>query len=376
MTSGTQRLRWPSWQITTIGACATLAAIGLGWLVSGAPGSGTDYYFTFRPTALHWLDGSTRLFDAVSTGFYDPPWTIVPISLFAVLPYQIGLVLLLAVSLLIIGGAVFVFSSANQARPIALAFALFNLHMFDLLFRGQLSSFEVAGIALSWVAYRKKNPWLMGLAYFTLMLIPPNTIPIAVYMVWITRRDWSRKAWATSFIIPIGVVLASLIFFGWWPSRWLANNGAVPQQIFFLTTIWRMAGQLGLPIIIPIGITAGAIALAVWAWRRAGSRGGQESDLARLMLLIAVTLMITPYSLGYRLVPLLACVMPYLARWRRDVLIGLYALTFLPLARIFVGRDNSWIDILFVAAVFLATALYVGKSRTETASPQGVLANG
>jgi hypothetical protein len=206
----------------------------------------------------------------------------------------------------------------------------------------------------------------MGVAYCLLMLIPPNTIPAAIFLAWLSWRDWPRRQWALSLALPAGAMSASLVVFGWWPSRWLVNLSAQPVQPFFLTTIWRMADQLALPSSVAWAGVVIVIVVTTWAWRRAGP----ETDLARLMLLISATLVITPYALGYRLAPLVACVMPYLSRWRRDVLAGLYLLTFLPLLRLLIGRDNSWIDLAFVAAVFIASVICAAWPRSQAEAHQ------
>jgi hypothetical protein len=369
----------PGWQKGLLALCLALIAFGIGWWLAGLPGSGTDYYFTFRPMALDWLAGRTRINDgpAGGGGFYHSPWSIAVIALFAVWDFRFGLALMSALTLLMLAASVWWFSAqgygvpgsgasssgaVSHGRPLALAFALFNLHTMELIFRGQLSGFEVFGVALGWLAYRRMQPWLMGAGYVLMSLVPPNSIPVALFFIWLTWRSWPRRDWLTSLVLPMGVVLSSFVIFGWWPERWLTNLRVQPAPPHFQVTLWRMAVQLDLPLVIPLLLCFVAVAAMVRAWRRTAGRDAAQTDLARLMLVIATTFMVTPYSMGYRLVPLLACVMPYLSRWRLDVLIGLYLLTFIPLSRIFIGQDNAWIDMIFVTAVFIATIFYTGRA--------------
>jgi Glycosyltransferase family 87 len=349
----------PPWQIVALSAGALLIVLGLAWWLTGLPGSGTDYYFTFRPLALSWLAGATRLYDGpLAQGFLHPPWTLAVAGLFAAWPYRIGLVMLTAVSLLMLAAGAWEFSQPGHGRPLALAFALFNLHTFDLLYRGQLSGMEVGGLALGWLAYRRQAPWLMGLAYGLMMIVPPNTIPAALFLAYLSWHGWPGRKVALSLVLPAAIGLASFVVFGMWPLRWLASAQANPLQPYFLTTLWRAAEQLALPLLIPWAVVALVVGLTIWAGWRAGRQGGEAADLTRLMLIVSATLVITPYSLSYRLVLLVACVLPFLSRWRLDVLLGLYALTFLPLLRLIVGRDNAWIDFGFVIVTFAAVVIY------------------
>jgi glycosyl transferase family 87 len=336
------------------------------WLLASYWPDAVDYHYTFYPVSKLWLAGKTPLYDQASAGFFHPPWVIWVYSLFALWPYDVGRALLWVASVAMLVMGILVFNSRKRIRPWLLVVALVNFHTFDLLYRGQIEAFTVLGVVLAWQAYKHRRPVLLGLGYVLLAMTPPNSIPVALFFVWLTWSEWARREWGISLIPPFLMMAISLILHGLWPLRWFSFMVTTTQPLnsgpgWWMVTIWRAASQLNVSMVIPWFIVLITLAVVIWAWQQSGDHTQSQQHLDQMLLVISATFVITSYSLSYRLMLLVAVVIPCLASWRPDVAGGLYILTLLPLLRIVVGTENSWIDIGFVIAVFVAVVVYVTR---------------
>jgi hypothetical protein len=330
-----KRIRW--WAVGLYLLAAALLVV-LVWAAGQRyPRSGVDYYFSLYPETRSWLDGE---FNPRDTEFFHPPWAIWSLVPFVVLPYPVGLALLRATSILMLLAGVWAFAESRRQWLWGAVLALFNLHAVDLLFRGQMTAFDALGAGLGWYATRRRNPWLMGTSYVLLSLNPPNTIPFALIMLWHTWHKWERREFVHSLVIPLIVGASSFLVFLLWPLDWAINFAhrslPGPAGADWFTTIWRAAEQLALPSILPWGIVAVVLGVTIWAWRRlAGDATWPEEQRlkAYLMLSTAATFVITPWAASYRYVLLYAMIVPLLVEWSLVVVLGLHALTYLPLLR-------------------------------------------
>jgi hypothetical protein len=368
-----QQAAW--WQITLIALLAVGILIASVWLLATYWPAGTDYYNQYYPVSHKWLRGETQLYDEQAEGFYQPPWVIWLILPFTIWPFEIGRALLWIASIAIIAVGVFVFSPPGRHRPWALAFAIFNLFTFDLQFRSQIDALALLGIILGWIAVGKGKPWLLALAYISMAIKVPNTIPTALFFLWLTLKHWRLRDVAVSLILPAMMVLSTFLVFPGWVPRWREFMQLTPPLFFWRTTIWRIADFFSLPRIVPWVFVALTLSVSVWAWIRAGEIGHVRlsSDvrdrvtLARLMIVMTCTFVVTPYALSYHFILLLAVVLPVLAGWRMSIAVGLYLLTYSPLVRVFLEQRYAWIDTAFVLALFVATIAYVfSESQKDT----------
>lgn len=353
-TTGNWLTARPLWQTGLIGLGGLAGLAGLVWLLARYWPGGVDYYFYFYPISHKWLGGRTQLFDQESIGYFHPPWTLWMTLLFTLWPYEIGRALLWLASVAFIIGGVIVFSRPGWGRPLALAAALFNLHTFDLLYRGQIDAFNVLGVTLGWLALGRRDPWLMGLAYIALMMKPPNGLAAGAWLLMLSILYWQRRKLGISLSLPFTLALATLVVFPGWPLRWPDALRQSPPVPIWETSIWHILDLFDLPAVIGWVICGLALAVTFWAWRRLDLVPEWERNLARLMLVVAVTFVVTPYTLSYHYVLLIGVVIPYLSRYRLAAVITLYMLTFLPVLRAFIGATNAWIDYFFVLAVFAA----------------------
>lgn len=358
-----RRAKW--WQIALIALAGIIGLIVCTWLLATYWPGGVDYYSQYYPISNKWIRGETQIYDEQSGGYYQAPWVIYLLLPFALWPYAIGRALLWIASVTIIAAGVFVFSEPGHHRPWVLAFAIFNLFTFDLQYRSQIDALAALGFILGWIAISKNKPWLLAVAYISLTIKVPNTIPAALFFLWFSLKHWPRRDVVTSLMLPVVMVLSSFLIFPGWVPRWRESMLGNPPLIMWQTTIWRISDVLDLPRLVPWLFAILAIAVSILAWIRAGDERGQsppdlsQVTLSRFMIVIACTFVVTPYSLSYHFVPLLAVVTPILAGWRMSVVVGLYLLTYMPITRAFLGETYSWLDMIFVLAVFMATIAYI-----------------
>lgn len=349
-------------------------ALFAAWLAGRTWPDGADYHYHFYPAARLWLEGGTHLYDegmlAAGVWINHPPWTVWLSALFAMWPYDLGRGWLFIISVASLAFAALTFGH-GKSKPWALAFALFNLHTFDLLFRGQLDAFSVLGATLGWLALRRTQPWLMAGAFIALMIKPPNTIPVAFFFLWAACRTWTLRQVAISLAPPTAMALLTLIIFPGWPGRWLAHMSSSPPPLqTWLTTTSHMQDQLGLPSWLPFLIAVCVVAIAVVAWREAGKKPDQVRTLDRMLIVLASTFLITPYALSYHYVVLTAVALPVVLSRHTGAGVVLYLLTFLPVLRVWVGAEYAWVDLLFAAAVFGGVIMRAFACMPSAHAPQ------
>jgi hypothetical protein len=278
-----------------------------------------------------------------------------------------GLALLRITSLLALAMCAWVFTRPGKQRFWGIVLAIINLHTWDLIHRGQILAVDGLGAAFGWLAVRNDSPWLMGMSYVLLSINPPYTLPFALVLLLYTWHKWPRRAFWYSLVIPGAVGITSFFVFSLWPLRWFTKFSGNPEiggaGAPFLTTIWRAAQKLGISPVFPYIIVIIVAGITVWAWRRVNATRAERSDHEQLFAYLALAttafFIITPYAFSYRYVLLYAMVVPWLVGWRLDVVLGIYLLTLLPVARVYVGIENSWIDIAYPIAIFAATVLHL-----------------
>lgn len=334
---------------------------------------GVDFFRSFYPVVGDYLSGATQLYDANNRGVFHPPWVVWMLIPFGLLPYTIGEALLRTLSVLGILAAVWVYTRDRREFLLGAVFALFNLHTFDLLYRGQITGFNALGAALVLPALTMRSPWLMGLGYLCLTVSLPNPIPFALVFLIASFKQWEIRTFLKSLIIPGVVFVLSLIIDGLWMFRWV-NNMMVrtPQEedgTDFFTTIWRMANVLELPAAVPIAITVVVLAVTLFVWLRVLRTEEGDHVLPGAMLWTAAIFIVTPWTLSYRYLLIYAVITPWLLRWRLAAALVLHALTFLPVLRLAIGRENAWIDIAYAVTAWLLVIMAVLPRRERDPTP-------
>ena len=173
------------------------------------PGA-VDWDATFLPAILTILQAGNPY---SVPGFYNPPWALLPLIPFALLPYDLGRIALLLISL-----CAFAFTLYRLgAKPIPLALILLTPFALDSLFWGNLEWITLLGLTL--------NP-IYGL--ILLAIKPQMTIGVILFVL---VESYIRSGFWNGFVKTIApvtfVFIISIILFGWFPLRWLDYHSEI-----------------------------------------------------------------------------------------------------------------------------------------------------
>jgi hypothetical protein len=319
---------------------------------------GVDYYFFFQPALRDWVAGNSIFNERYE--FYNAPWVL--IFLRALMPLgDLGseaALELLTFAVILQGWRLFGKSYSGYVQAWSLAIILFNLYYVDLLLRGQLDGFVLAGLLLMYLGLRDERPYLLGLGWALAVVRPSSIILVGLYSIWLA---YQRGYLAKALLIPSATFALSLPLFGWtWYADWLhfLLRKNERQPVDWLVTWWRIAQYYDWPARIPTCISLLLLAVTGWAlWR-------YRPDLKTAFgFLSAASLVVTPYALSYHFSILLVLFIPLLLQWRLWLALPLYLGTLLPLLRVPWGADTAWIDILFPLGVWALFLVYFWQNN-------------
>jgi hypothetical protein len=319
---------------------------------------GVDFYYQFWPIPRRWLLEGQPLYTS-RAGFYNPPWTVLLLLPFSLLPIQWGMVALTFFSLGVLLWTVRVFSVTRTVSLLLVLAAVCNLHTFDLLVRGQIDAFVLLGVALGFWAVEKHKPWRLSMALVLLTVKPVNVALPALVILWPILR-WTARDLVKVATLPLLAFISSFPLFGWdWPARWWASYQAFPPRQAWVSTLWRALESLHLPLWPGAVLSLFALGFLVWIARRVGSN---RQSVATAQ---ATNLAITPYSLSYHYVLIMGISLPEISATSRVAVLALWILTFLPLARVWIPATYWWLDILFPIAAWVTLVASSVWSRAD-----------
>ncbi len=313
---------------------------------------GPDYYYTQRPIAERFLRGQTRLYDGYSYGLYNAPWSIILIIPLTFLSVPLGQAVLTVMSLLGIILAVHAVREKERLPVVFVVLAIINLHTFDLVIRGNLDAFMLAGVGLSWVAFQRQNPWLLSLGFWLMSIKPVNSALAGLLFLFAMRR-WPFKDWLkASSLLLISFGISLFVNGPDWPLRYVNSYKADPPYTSLVVTVWRAAGALHLPTALIAALCGIALAMLGYAVWKVGL------TQLTLSLALATNLIVTPYALGYHYILLIPAFL-YVARRNRAWALLAYTATWTPLLRLRFGFSITWIDLAY-PLILLAALWWVG----------------
>lgn len=321
---------------------------------------GADYYYVFRPTVEAFLRGDSRLYDELSHGFYNTPWTIFPLIPIAILPLRYGQALLIIPQILALLFVIDLFmeKSEDPLNLLIVGLALANIHTFGLVVSGNIDGFLALGLGLGWIGAKKRKPWLLGWGLWLLSMKPINVlfvIFVLFKMVW----DWSVKDKIIAVSPLVVTVTASFPIFGLrWPLRYVQAMAEHPPNIKPQTSLWRLFSHFGVERGIALGLFFVVSTLFLITIIRK-----KQIDKLTLIMAISTNLVFSPYTLGNHYV-LLAPAFAVLAQTRTWML-GLWLLTFTPLVRLVWGFKVSWVDIVYPLAIMICSGYLILKDQGE-----------
>lgn len=164
---------------------------------------GVDWWLYFQPAALRMLHG----FSPYSiTGYYNPPWTLIPLAPFAILPLNISIPLMFTFNL---AAYVYIAMRLGMNRIAMLPFVVFGGVLMNS-FMGNIDGLILLGLLCP--------PWL---TLIILMSKPQIGIPILLFLVGIVLfssddlQDKARRLFRLLF--PLAFIgLVSIAIYGNW----------------------------------------------------------------------------------------------------------------------------------------------------------------
>lgn len=328
--------------------------------------TGADWHFTFYPATKAWLGGQP-IYSAPAYGLFHAPWTVLWLTPLVWLGERAGEAALVLITILgiIAGWRYFARPLVGLARPISLALCLVNLHIFDLIIRGQVDVLCIFGLVLLYIGLKRDHASLVAAGW--LMSIRPTEVALLLIfsLWWVYKHGY---LWPALRLTGVGIIASLLIFGPTWPIRYyIAIRFLNPPMTSWLTTLWHAADTLHLSILWPTLIALLVAVTTLWVvWR-------YRPDLQMATaFLVAGSLIAMPYVLSYHYVALLIVAIPLLLKWRIWLALPLYALTLTPLLRIPLGVEFSWVDMCLPLTIW-SLLLYRIWSERRTNMAQETL---
>ena len=188
-----------------------------------------DWNISYRIAALKALSGQSPY--GVEP-FFNPPWVLIPLIPFAVLPYRLGVAALFTANLF-----VFVYlGKLMGARPAAFVAFLCSFPVVFCLLFGQIDGLVLLGLFL---------PRPLGLIF----LLAKPQIGAAVAVFWFIEA-WRAGGWkqAVRTFIPVtAAFLLSFLLYGFWP---VTSNPGSLVNLGHNTSVWPLSLAIGFPLLI------------------------------------------------------------------------------------------------------------------------------
>jgi hypothetical protein len=154
-----------------------------------------DWHGTYRQAAIHLLQGESPY---LTRTLYNPPWLLLPLLPFAMLPERIGSAAWFASNVLLLGYLAY----RMGAKPSAMLAFLFSYPAYRCLLHGQVDGLATIGILL---------PPQIGL--FFILTKPQIGIGIALYwLIEAWRQDGIRRVIHDFAPVGIAFVLSFILF--------------------------------------------------------------------------------------------------------------------------------------------------------------------
>lgn len=210
--------------------------VGAVWLGSRSIGGGSDWFITQRPATLLLLQGRSPYELNQEAGywsisyFYNPPWTLIPLIPFALLPPALSRALLIVVS---VGASGYCVHKLGASRLMTILFVLSPPVLMGT-WNGNIDWMVLLGFVL---------PPQIGL--FLVLVKPQMGLMVALFWFIQSLRHGRMRETARVFWPVTLATLLSFALFGLWPLEALRN---APVGESFNTSAW--------PLSIPFGIVA------------------------------------------------------------------------------------------------------------------------
>lgn len=188
-----------------------------------------DWSNTFQPAVWAFIHGQP----IYGQTFFNPPWVLVPLIPFAVLPPELGRLLLLLCSILLFGLVAY----RLKVKPLGLILFFLTPFVFDSLAWGNIEAIALLGLAM---------PVPAGLVL--LVIKPQITLGVIVFLLWRVVKSRDARRIVTTFL-PLVVVLAgSIVMYGAWWSQTLSYTQYIGSSMNL--ALFPLGIPLGLSLLI------------------------------------------------------------------------------------------------------------------------------
>ena len=174
-----------------------------------------DWDATFLPAVLKLFSGNPYEI----AGFYNAPYALFPLIPFAMLPYDMGRVLLIVCSILAMGFTLYKLG----AKPLSMMMVLLSPFVIDSLAWGNLEWLTILGLAV--------HP---ALGLILLAIKPQMTIGV---MLFISVESFIKSGLWNGFktVLPLVLVFTiSIMWFGLFPLKWFSYGAEAGINLSFM----------------------------------------------------------------------------------------------------------------------------------------------
>ncbi len=213
----------PAWQFALI---AVIVVVLVAVVATLMPAS-IDWRTAFRPAAREMLATGNPYH---VEGFFNPPWTVLPMIPLALLPERVG-----SAAMLVLGLAGFAYGAHRLgASPLVLGAFLLSPPVLHSLLNGNIDWLPIVGFVL---------PPQIGL--FFVLTKPQMGSAVAVFWLVEAWREGGFKE-AVRVFGPVGVVLAlSFALYGLWPLR-----SGQEVELWWNASLWPLSIPVGLALLV------------------------------------------------------------------------------------------------------------------------------
>jgi hypothetical protein len=255
--------------------------------------------------------------------------------------------------------AIDIFRRDRRVPAYAVLLAIGNLHVLDLLIRGQIDAFVLLAMAVGWWAVLARRPLVLSMS-LCVMAIKPMNVALPGLLFLFAIRHWPRRDILTVFSMPVVVLILSGFIAGAdWPLRYMeyTREHPIPNRHRSIT-IWNVASLIGIPLwIIAIGGLFAVGAFLREAWQ-------QGVTLWTLSLAVATNFAFTYYAGGYHYVLMIPALLLIGSR-SQSLLLLAYLTTWTPLIRLGDNTLMHW-DAIFPALIFITLWALAPRERGRT----------
>lgn len=232
------------------------------------------------------------------TGLRNPPWSILPLLPLGLLTFRASWGLLNFITIAVLIASVPRSSSTKLWWPgtVLLVTSFLTLRQ---LADGNFEALVIAGILLVLHGYRTLKPWILAAGMLLATAKPQETWLLVACLAVYVLRTWPLRKWLTAGLVTGLVMTLTLAWFGrdWWN----AMTGIPQRGSVMDCSLLAAVGRLGLPTWV---FVLGGSLLAVTLYVVLSGRPTIAREKAGM--LIAASLLLSPYAAGNSLLTVLA----------------------------------------------------------------------